>query len=121
MTCRILLCDDEPNYRFLLRAVLEPEGIEVVGEAGDGRECLELAMELQPDYILLDLNMPGMDGMTALPQLRERVPGSEVVVLSTAAAEETAAGVVKLGARGFVHKPADIFAVPGALHRIIAA
>ena len=121
MSCRILLCDDEPNYRFLLRAVLEPEGMEVVGEASDGRECLELAERLQPDYILLDLNMPGMDGMTALPKLRERVPGSEVVVLSTAATEETAADVVGLGARGFVHKPADIFAVPGALRECVAA
>jgi DNA-binding NarL/FixJ family response regulator len=121
VTCRILLCDDEPNYRFLLRAVLEPEGVEIVGEAGDGRECLELAEQLRPDYILLDLNMPGMDGMTALPKLRERVPASEVVVLSTASTEEAAAGVVELGARGFVHKPADIFDVPGALRDAITA
>ena len=121
MTCRILLCDDEPNYRFLLRAVLEPEGIEFVGEAGDGSECLELAERLRPDYILLDLHLPGMDGMTALPKLRERVPGSGVVVLSTADAEDAAAGVVKLGALGFVHKPADIFAMPEALRVAIAA
>ena len=121
MSCRIILCDDEPNYRFLLRAVLEPEGMEVVGEAGDGRECLALAEQLQPDYIVLDLNMPGMDGMTALPMLRELVPGSEVVVLSTAAPEEAAAETKRLGARGFVHKPADIFSVPGALRAAIAA
>ena len=119
--CRVLICDDEPNYRFLLRAVLEPEGAEVVGEAGDGRECLELAAELDPDCILLDLNMPGMDGITALPRLREVAPRAKIVVLSTAQADDAAVSVVRLGARGFVHKPADIFAVPRELRRAIAA
>lgn len=121
MSCRIILCDDEPNYRFLLRAVLEPEGVEIVGEAGDGRECLALAEELQPDYIVLDLNMPGMDGLTALPHLRKAAPRSQVVVLSTASASEAEAEVVQLGARGFVHKPPDIFAVSRALREAVAA
>lgn len=118
---RILICDDEPNYRFLLRAVLEPEGAVIVGEAGDGRECLALAEELDPEYIVLDLNMPGMDGFAALPRLREVAPRAQVIVLSTAQAEEAADNVVRLGARGFVHKPADIFAVPNELRRAIAA
>ena len=121
MSCRVLICDDEPNYRFLLRAVLEPEGAVVVGEAGDGRECVELAAELDPEYIVLDLNMPGMDGLTALPRLREVAPNAQIVVLSTAQPEDAAANVVKLGARGFVHKPADIFAVPRELRRAVAA
>jgi DNA-binding NarL/FixJ family response regulator len=119
--CRVLICDDEPNYRFLLRAVLEPEGVNVIGEAGDGRECVKLAAELDPDYIVLDLNMPGMDGMTALPQLREAAPQAQIVVLSTASVEEAADNVVRLGASGFVHKPADIFSVPGELRRAVAA
>ena len=121
MNCRVLICDDEPNYRFLLRAVLEPEGAVIVGEAGDGRECVALAAELEPDYIVLDLNMPGMDGLTALPKLREVAPRAQVVVLSTAQPEEAADSVARLGARGFVHKPADIFAVPGELRRAVAA
>jgi CheY-like chemotaxis protein len=121
VSCRVLICDDEPNYRFLLRAVLEPEGAVVVGEAGDGRECLALTKELQPDYIVLDLNMPGMDGLTALPRLRELAPRARIVVLSTARAEEAAEDVVDLGANGFVHKPADIFSVPRELRRAVAA
>ena len=121
MSCRILLCDDEPNYRFLLRAVLEPEGAVIVGEAGDGEECLRLARELQPEYIVLDLNMPRMDGLTALPRLREAAPAAKIVVLSTARAEEAADNVVELGARGFVSKPSDIFAVPRALREAAAA
>jgi CheY-like chemotaxis protein len=116
---RVLLCDDEPNYRRLLRAVLEPEGMEIVGEAGDGRECLEVAERVHPDVILLDLNMPGMDGLTALPELRAREPGAAVVVLSSAEREEAEERTIGLGAHAFLTKPRDIFAVPGLVRAAV--
>jgi CheY-like chemotaxis protein len=112
----VLLCDDTPAYRALTRAVLEPQGAEVVGEAADGRECLELlGADVRPDVILLDVNMPGMDGLTALPEIRRRAPGTRVVMLSTGSAADLEAESLRRGARAFVHKPHDITALPGLL------
>ena len=119
--CKVLLCDDDRHYRLLLKEVLTPLGVEIVGEAADGVACIDLARTLQPDLILLDLNMPRMDGLAALPQLRAAAPDASVVVLSTAEAHEACARSKKLGARGFVHKPADIFTLPSALRAAIAA
>ena len=113
--CRVLLCDDEPNYRFLLRAVLEPEGAEIVGEAGDGKACLDALEDVEPDLILLDVRMPGMDGMQALPEIHARVPEARIVMLSSADPADLEERSLALGATAFVRKPRDIFDVPRAL------
>jgi CheY-like chemotaxis protein len=116
VTYRVLLCDDTPAYRTLTRAVLEPQGAEIVGEAGDGEECLELlGRQVDPDLILLDVNMPGMDGLTALPAIRRSAPRADVVMLSTGAAADLEAESLRRGARAFLHKPQDIHALPGLL------
>jgi CheY-like chemotaxis protein len=116
VTYRVLLCDDTPAYRALTRAVLEPQGAEIVGEAADGDECLELLdHDVRPDLILLDVNMPGVDGLTVLPAIRARAPKAEVVMLSTGAAEDLEAESLRRGAKAFVHKPADIRTLPGLL------
>jgi CheY-like chemotaxis protein len=112
---RIFLCDDEPNYRFLLRAVLEPEGAEIVGEAGDGRSCLEELEDTDPDLILLDVRMPGMDGIEALPKIHERKPDAKIVMLSSADPADLEQRSLALGATAFVRKPRDIFDVPAVL------
>jgi DNA-binding NarL/FixJ family response regulator len=83
MELGILVVDDEPLHRRLLRSVVEPEvGLRVIGEAHHGRRAVELAAELQPDVVVLDLRMPTMDGLTALPLLRRVSPGSRIVVWS---------------------------------------
>ncbi len=116
MTYRVLLCDDTAAYRMLARAVLEPQGAEIVGEAADGEECLALlAGEARPDLILLDVNMPGMDGLTALPAIRRCAPEAEVVMLSTGAAEDLEDACLRRGAKAFVHKPRDIRTLPRLL------
>jgi DNA-binding NarL/FixJ family response regulator len=82
-TIRVLVCDDVESMLVALRAVLElAPGIEVVGEARNGEEAVEQARRLRPDVVLLDLTMPGMDGLEALPQLRRAAPRARVVVLS---------------------------------------
>lgn len=114
--CRVLLCDDQPDFLALLKAVLADEqGVDLVGEAHDGRECVDRAGELRPDLVLLDLNMPRMDGFEALPLLRATVPDTRVVVLTTARAADTEAQVLALGASGFVEKAGDVFALPSAI------
>jgi DNA-binding NarL/FixJ family response regulator len=80
---RVLVVDDAEDLRMLLRLRIEArDGLTVVGEAADGVAAVELASELQPDLVLLDLAMPRMDGLEALPLIRAAVPGVRVVVLS---------------------------------------
>jgi len=80
---RIFLCDDVPELRALLRYGLEEdEDLQVVGEAGDALAGIEGVSDLQPDVVLLDLSMPGMDGLEAIPRLRAVAPASSIVVFS---------------------------------------
>lgn len=80
---RLLLVDDHAVLRAGLRSLLDAQSdMDVVGEAGDGAACLELAERLKPDVILLDLNMPGMGGLEVLEGLTQRVPESRVLVLT---------------------------------------
>src|SRR5947209_14562084 len=80
---RIFLCDDVPELRTLLRYGLEEDpGLKVVGEAGDAQTAIAQVRELQPDVVLLDLSMPGMDGLEAIPHLMGAAPGGVVVIFS---------------------------------------
>lgn len=80
---RILLADDHAVLRAGLKALLNAEAdMAVVGEAGDGRTCVRLAAELQPDVVLLDINMPGASGLEALAELGQQAPNSRVLVLT---------------------------------------
>jgi DNA-binding NarL/FixJ family response regulator len=82
-TIRVLVCDDAESMLIALRAVLDlAPGMEVVGEARNGEEAVEQARRLEPDVVLLDLTMPGMNGLEALPELRRAAPRARVVVLS---------------------------------------
>ena len=101
---RILLVDDHPLTRSALSALLLQHGFDVVGEAADGKEAIAEAGALRPDLILLDLSMPGVDGLTALPLLREAAPECEVVVLTASAVEENLLGAIRAGAAGYLLK-----------------
>src|SRR6266508_555948 len=99
MAERILLVDDHPLTRSALAALLTQHGFDVAGEASDGEEAIECAGRIQPDLILLDLSMPGVDGLSALPRLREEAPDCEVVVLTASGTEENLLGAIR-GALG---------------------
>jgi DNA-binding NarL/FixJ family response regulator len=101
---RILLVDDHPLTRSALAGLLQQHGFEVVGEAADGEEAVLSAERLRPDLILLDLSMPGVDGLTALPRLREAAPDCEVVVLTASGTEENLLGAIRAGAAGYLLK-----------------
>lgn len=102
---RVLLADDAADMRDLTRRTLESTGFfTVVGEAGDGQQAVDLASALRPDLIVLDLAMPIMDGLTALPALRAAAPDALVVVLSGMAAERIAPLARAKGASVFMPK-----------------
>jgi signal transduction histidine kinase len=101
---RVLVVDDTPALRVLMRAVLEGTGFEVVGEAGDGLAGVTLAAELRPDLVLLDLAMPVMDGLEALPRLREELPDTKVVIVSGFERRAMENQVVEAGADAYVQK-----------------
>jgi DNA-binding NarL/FixJ family response regulator len=101
---RILLVDDHPITRGALAALLGQHGFSVVGEAADGAEAIELARRHRPELVLLDLSMPGMDGLEALPRLREAVPETEVVVLTASGTEENLLAAIRGGAAGYLLK-----------------
>ena len=82
MTKRVLIVDDEPDIRLVVRLFAEANGHEVVGEAADGREAIEGARQHRPDAIVLDVMMPGMTGLDALPEIREACPDATVVIYS---------------------------------------
>jgi DNA-binding NarL/FixJ family response regulator len=104
MAERILIVDDHPLTRSALGALLEQHGFDVVGEAGDGEAAIERTRELKPDLVLLDLSLPGMDGLQALPRLRDAAPNAEVVVLTASGTEENLLGAIRAGAAGYLLK-----------------
>jgi CheY-like chemotaxis protein len=120
--CRVYICDDSPEYRMLLRMVLADAGAEIVGEGGDGGECLAGAAATNPSIILLDLNMPGVSGLEALPKLRESLPDDvKIVVLTTSKAVESERAAMEAGADAYVSKPIDATSVPRLLREKLAA
>jgi DNA-binding NarL/FixJ family response regulator len=118
---RIFLCDDNPQYRALTRLVLERAGYEIVGEAGDGREALDRAPDAAPDVLLLDLNMPVMNGFEALPPLRDVLPGTRIVILTTGQGRDERERALEAGADGFIVKPARILGLQDELRAVLAS
>ena len=118
---RLFLCDDNPQYRTLTRLVLERAGHEIVGEAGDGQEAIERAPDAAPDALLLDLNMPGLHGLDALPQLRVVLPESKIVVLTTGQSQDERRRALEAGADGFIVKPPRISSLEDEVAAALAA
>jgi len=105
---RILLVDDHPVVRHGLRGMLENEpGLAVVGEAGSGAEGLELALTEQPDIVLMDLRMPGGDGVEATGRILARLPATKVVVLTTYESDRDILRAIEAGASGYLLKDAS--------------
>jgi NarL family two-component system response regulator YdfI len=105
---RVLIADDHSIVRDGLKLILETaDDLEVAGEAADGAEAVRLAEELKPDVVLMDLRMPGMDGLTALEQLRDRRATAAVVILTTYNEDDLMRRGLRAGARGYLLKDTD--------------
>ncbi|HQF63511.1 MAG TPA: response regulator transcription factor [Anaerolineaceae bacterium] len=105
MSVRILIADDHLIIRQGIRLILETgEDFELVGEAADGAEALRLCRELHPDVVLMDLRMPGMDGITAIEHLRVEMPEIGVVILTTFNEDDLMRRGLRAGAKGYLLK-----------------
>ena len=104
---KVLIVDDHPVVRTGLRGMLESQQcLEVVGEAEDGEEAVKLTEQLSPNVVLMDLRMPGMSGVTATAQIKERMPHANVLVLSTYDSSADILRAVEAGATGYLLKDA---------------
>ena len=101
---RILIADDHTLFRESLRSLLASRGFEIVGEAREGREAVELARSLHPDVILMDLSMPGLDGLAATRLISAEMPEVKVVILTASDDDAQLFEAIKSGAQGYLLK-----------------
>jgi DNA-binding NarL/FixJ family response regulator len=104
MTKTVLIVDDHPSFRLTARALLEAEGFEVVGEAENGKSALELARKLRPDVLLLDVQLPDLDGFEVADNLSRNGWSPAIVLTSSRDLSDFGSLVTQCGARGFVPK-----------------
>jgi DNA-binding NarL/FixJ family response regulator len=116
---RVLLADDHTLIRGGIRALLEKlAGVEVAGEASDGREVIELIKTQQPDMVLMDISMPGLNGLQALARITRDYPKVQVIILSMHPNDEYVMQALKSGASGYLLKDAAVAELPAALDSV---
>jgi DNA-binding NarL/FixJ family response regulator len=121
MTIRILIAEDQRIVREGLRAVLEDEeGIEIVGEAANGQQAIDLFTTLRPDVVLMDLQMPVIDGPDATRRIRELAPDAHILVLTTYATDEFIFKALRAGAQGYLLKDASVDDLTAAIRTVHA-
>lgn len=108
MKIRVMVVDDHKMFREGLRALISCEqDMDVVGEAADGREAIEMARKLAPDVVIMDMKMPVMNGIEATRNLVKEMPGMRVLVLSMYSSDHLSASIMEAGAAGYVLKGCD--------------
>ena len=117
---RLLLADDHALFRSSLRSLLEARGKEVVGEASNGLEAVDLAARLEPDIVLMDLSMPEMGGIEATRLVTARLPGVRVVVLTASMDDDDLFEALRAGAHGYLLKNLESDAFFDLLDRAVA-
>ncbi|WP_309131530.1 response regulator transcription factor [Brevibacterium sp.] len=116
---RVVIVDDEPLVRGGVRAILATDpDIEVAGEAGDGREAIEVIRALRPAVVLLDIRMPRLDGLEAIPEILRLLPETRIVVLTTFGEDAYIAEALARGAAGFLLKASDPRELRDAVHAV---
>ena len=116
---RVLIVDDASFMRMTIRRMLEPEGYEIAGEAGNGVEAVQKYIELQPDVVLLDITMPEMNGVDALKRMKEYDPKARVVICSAMGQQAMVAQAIQSGAKDFIVKPFEKDRLIAAIKRVL--
>ena len=121
-TISVVVCDDVPGMRRLARIVLEEEGdVSVIGEAADGRAAIQEISRLQPDVVVLDLSMPEMDGLEAIPAIHEVAPAARIVIFSGFEEEKMADAALNRSASRYVRKGAPLAELRQAVRSVAPA
>ena len=115
---RILIADDDALVLYTVKAILETHG-DVVGEAMDGAAAVELAEQLRPDLVLLDVSMPVLGGFEAMRRIRESVPQTRIIIVSSHSSATYVDEALKGGAQGYVFKGSAILQLPTAIDDVM--
>lgn len=115
---RVVIADDSTTFRHLLRAILENMGMEVVGEAVDGQQAINIVLKEKPDLVCLDVEMPVLNGLMALEKIHIHAPDVQVMMITSHADRGTVQNAAKLGARGYIVKPFQPDKVAFALNKL---
>ena len=110
--CRVVLCDDAVGYVRIVKLLIQSADLAVVGEAVNGEEAVAVCRELQPDILLLDISMPIMDGLTALPLVLDASPDTKVIMHSGFGTDAVRERARELGAVDFIEKGIEPLALP---------
>jgi len=105
MAVNVLIVDDLAFIKIVLRDILEKAGFRVVGEASNGEQAIAMYQDTRPDAVLMDITMPGMDGLTALKKIREIDRGARVIICSALGQQQLIVQAIQLGAKDFIVKP----------------
>ena len=116
----VVLVDDHPVFRKGVRTLLEELGVEVLGEAGDGEAGVELALRTRPDVVLMDVQMPGLDGLEATRRLLTGWPDAQVLVLTMVADDTAVFAAIQAGALGYLLKGAGLDEIDRAVSSVAA-
>lgn len=119
MSTKVLIVDDAVFMRTVLRKMLEEDGYDIVGEAGNGVEAIKQAKDCQPDVITLDITMPEMDGVTALPEILKVAPKAKVIMCSAMGQQSMVLDAIKSGAQDFIVKPFQKARVVQAIENVM--
>jgi DNA-binding NarL/FixJ family response regulator len=118
---RVIIVDDHPLFRSAIRQTLERQpNLEVVGEAADGRQAIELCRRLRPELVLMDLRMPEMDGITATQAIKREFPATVVLILTALEEPTTLSDSLEAGAAGYILKHAPASQITDAVRRVLA-
>lgn len=118
MAKTVLITDDTAFMRMTLKNVIEKNGYNVVGEAGDGEEAVALYQELKPDMVTMDITMPKMDGITAIKEIMKVDPDAKIIVCSAMGQKPMVIEALSAGAKDFLVKPFDAERVVESLRKI---
>ena len=121
MAKRILITDDALFMRVTLKNILTQNGFEVVGEAANGAESVEMYKKLKPDLVTMDITMPEMDGISALKEIRSIDPNANVVMCTAMGQKTMVMDAISAGAKDFIVKPFQPDRVVEALSKLLAA
>ncbi len=119
MAVNVLIVDDLAFIKIVLRDIIEKAGFRVVGEASSGEQAITLYQDTRPDVVLMDITMPGMDGLTALKKIREIDSAARVIICSALGQQQLIVQALQLGATDFIVKPFQAQRVVSSLKKAL--